>query len=135
MADLNARIIAKASATAGEIPVGSDLDVAELAVNTADGKLYTKHSDGSVIDLSSGIGSTGVASVNGQAGAVTLGITDLSNVEQTIAEERSSGATTAGSTAWLRLLVSGFEARTTPSWRGSTSATTTATPTSRSLMA
>ena len=51
MSDLNARLIAKASATAGEAPQAADLETAELAVNTADAKLFTKHSDGTVVEL------------------------------------------------------------------------------------
>ena len=56
MAELNARIIAKASATAAEEPLTGDLEVAELAVNTADGKLFTKHTDGSIVTISGGGG-------------------------------------------------------------------------------
>jgi hypothetical protein len=56
MAELNARIIAKASATAAEEPLAGDLEVAELAVNTADGKLFTKHTDGSIVTISGGGG-------------------------------------------------------------------------------
>ena len=56
MAELNARIIAKASATTGEEPVAGDLEVAELAVNTADGKLFTKHTDNSIVTISGGGG-------------------------------------------------------------------------------
>lgn len=56
MAELNARIIAKASGTASEEPLATDLEVAELAVNTADGKLFTKHTDGSVVTISGGGG-------------------------------------------------------------------------------
>lgn len=52
MAELNARIIAKASATSGEAPLAGDLEVAELAVNTADGKFFTKHTDGTVKEIS-----------------------------------------------------------------------------------
>ena len=59
MADLNARIIAKASATASEQPLPADLEVAELAVNTADGILFTKHTDGTIKEIS---GSGGEAS-------------------------------------------------------------------------
>ena len=33
----------------GKVPLATDLDIGELAVNTADKKLYTKHSDGNVI--------------------------------------------------------------------------------------
>ena len=65
MADLNARIIAKASATASEEPQASDLEVAELAVNTADGKLFTKHTDGSIVAISGGGGGAPIPSVRG----------------------------------------------------------------------
>ena len=64
MAELNARIIAKASATAGEEPVAGDLEVAELAVNTADGKLFTKHTDNSIVTISGGGGGGGATSLN-----------------------------------------------------------------------
>ena len=60
MAELNARIIAKASAAAGEEPQAADLEVAELAVNTADGKLFTKHTDESVVTLSGSRASLGI---------------------------------------------------------------------------
>ena len=77
MAELNARIIAKASATAAEEPLAGDLEVAELAVNTADGKLFTKHIDGSIVTISGGGGSGAVDSVNSQTGVVSLGIQDM----------------------------------------------------------
>lgn len=53
MAELNARIIPKASGVSSEEPLPADLEVAELAVNTADGKLFTKHTDGSIVAISS----------------------------------------------------------------------------------
>ena len=43
------KVITKKSTVAGKVPLSSDLDIGELAVNTADKKLYTKHSDGSVV--------------------------------------------------------------------------------------
>ena len=43
------KVITKKSTVAGKVPLSSDLDIGELAVNTADKKLYTKHSDGNVI--------------------------------------------------------------------------------------
>ena len=65
MADLNARIKPKKSSTAGEIPQASDLEVAELAVNTADGKLFVKHTDNSIKEISGsgGGGGGGTATV------------------------------------------------------------------------
>jgi hypothetical protein len=47
-----ATIITKNSQTASAVPSAGSLSVGELAVNTADGKLYTKHSDNSVKALS-----------------------------------------------------------------------------------
>jgi hypothetical protein len=56
MADLNARIKPKKSSTTGEVPQAADLEVAELAVNTADGKLFVKHTDDSIKEISGGGG-------------------------------------------------------------------------------
>lgn len=75
MAELNVPIIVKASATPGEIPQPSDLAVAELSVNTADRKLFTKHTDNSIKEISGA-----VDSVNGQTGVVGLDLADLNNV-------------------------------------------------------
>jgi hypothetical protein len=54
MADLNARIKPKKSSTAGEVPQAADLEVSEIAVNTADGKLFVKHTDNSIKEISGG---------------------------------------------------------------------------------
>lgn len=43
------KVITKKSTVVGKVPLATDLDIGELAVNTADKKLYTKHSDGNVI--------------------------------------------------------------------------------------
>lgn len=77
MAELNARIIPKASGTAGEVPLASDLETAELAVNTADGTLFTKDVGGTVVTISGGGGD--VESVNGETGVVSLGIEDMND--------------------------------------------------------
>lgn len=75
MADYLGPIKPKKSSTTGEVPSAADLEVAELAVNTADGKIWTKHSDGSVKELGK------AQTVNGQTGDVNLGIDDLSDVD------------------------------------------------------
>jgi hypothetical protein len=54
MADLNARIKPKKSSTATEVPLAADLEVAEIAVNTADGKIFTKHTDNSIVEIGGG---------------------------------------------------------------------------------
>ena len=52
----------KRSSVAGKTPSTSDLELGELAVNTYDGKLYTKKSvsgSASIVELSAGQGQTG----------------------------------------------------------------------------
>lgn len=41
----------KRSTTSGSVPNPASLEVGELAVNTADAKLWTKHSNGTLVDL------------------------------------------------------------------------------------
>jgi len=41
----------KRSETSGSIPTASDIAVGELAVNLADGTLYSKKTDGSIIEV------------------------------------------------------------------------------------
>lgn len=50
------------SSTTGVVPNPSTLTVGELAVNTADAKLWTKHTDGGLVDLTAGGGGTTVYS-------------------------------------------------------------------------
>lgn len=74
MPDLNVPLKPKASGTAGEVPAAEDLAVAELALNTADGKLFTKHTDNSVVEITGGGGGGG-----GGGGATS--IDDLTDVD------------------------------------------------------
>ena len=48
MADLDARLVPKASGTSGQEPLASDLLVGEIAINTADGLSYVKHTDNTI---------------------------------------------------------------------------------------
>ena len=45
---MSGTIILKNSSVAGKIPLASDLQVGEVAVNTSDGKLFTKHTDNTI---------------------------------------------------------------------------------------
>ena len=45
------KILIKKSTIEGKVPTPAQLDIGELAVNTADAQLYTKHSDGTVKPL------------------------------------------------------------------------------------
>lgn len=53
------KIIIKKSSVASKVPLSADLDVAELAVNLTDQKLYSKKADGTVILVGSGLGGSG----------------------------------------------------------------------------
>ena len=48
------KIQLKRSSTASDVPVAGDLAVGEVAVNTADGTLFTKHTDDSIKTISAG---------------------------------------------------------------------------------
>ena len=50
----------KRSETASSVPSTSDLEVGEIAINSSDQKIYTKKSDGTVVEVA-----------NAQAGAST----------------------------------------------------------------
>lgn len=53
----------KRSAVAGKAPVVGDLELGELAINTYDGKLYTKKDNGtaSIVEIGAGGGGGGTA--------------------------------------------------------------------------
>lgn len=48
------RVITKKSAVPGKVPLSTDLEIGELAVNVADAKLFTKNASNSVIELGGG---------------------------------------------------------------------------------
>lgn len=62
----------KRSSTAGETPAAADLEVGEIAINTADAKLFVKHTDGNVVEIS-GSGGGGGASLVWTSGNATTG--------------------------------------------------------------
>jgi hypothetical protein len=72
-------ILHKRSSTASAVPAAGALTPGELAINTADGKAFTKKDNGTVVEIG------GVTSVAGRQGAVTLTKTDvgLDNVDNT----------------------------------------------------
>jgi len=76
MADFTARIKPKKSSAAGETPLASDLEVAEVAVNTADGKLFVKHTDNSIKEIS------GVKSNTATGGAGSMPVKNIVTISQ-----------------------------------------------------
>ena len=63
-----AKITHKKSSVIGKIPLASDLDFGELAINYADGHAYYKNSDGTVKAI---VPPTYVTTVDGNSGAIT----------------------------------------------------------------
>lgn len=59
------KIILKKSSVASKVPLATDLEIGEVAVNLADQKLYSKNSSGTVIQV--GVGSAAFA---GAAGSI-----------------------------------------------------------------
>ena len=51
MSQLNVRLKPRKSSTSGEVPQPQDLEVAEIAINTADGRIFTKHTDNSIKEI------------------------------------------------------------------------------------
>lgn len=71
------RVIPKRSSVAAKVPLATDLSVGELAVNLADGLIFTKNASGTVIQLGGSSGTAGVSSFNTRTGAVTLTSSDV----------------------------------------------------------
>lgn len=107
MADFPARIKPKKSSVAGETPSAVDLEVAEIAVNTADGKLFVKHTDGSIKEISGTGGGSGSSDVQ-----VTQDLDDVAPITAQLNQVlRYSAAELAPPEVSLRLT---FESGTGP---------------------
>lgn len=85
-------ITLKRSASAGKVPLATDLQPGRLAVNTNDGKLYLKKDDGtpSIVEVGP------VTSVAGRTGAVTLSVADVAGSVTSVAG-RTGAVTLTGS--------------------------------------
>ena len=82
MSTHNAAIQPKYSHEAGVTPQPEELIGAEIAINTADAKIFTKNAAGEIVTIVGGGGGGGaVDSVNGETGAVSLGIQDMDDFE------------------------------------------------------
>ena len=80
----------KKNSTSGEAPSASDLAVGEVAVNTADGLLYTKHTDNSIKTIGGGTDYSLPLATNTTLGGIEL----FSDTDQTVA---ANTVTTAAS--------------------------------------
>lgn len=62
----------KRNSTPGATPGAGTLVTGELAINTADGKLFTKKENGTVVEIGAGGGSGGITSVVGTSGEIDV---------------------------------------------------------------
>jgi hypothetical protein len=69
-------ILLKRTATASKVPLTTDLQLGELAINTNDGRLFLKKNAGTDVIVEVGA----VYSVAGKTGAVTLSLSDIPGV-------------------------------------------------------
>lgn len=56
-------LLHKRSSTAGATPSAGSLTVGELAINTADGKVFTKKDDATVVEIGAGGGGGGAGAL------------------------------------------------------------------------
>ena len=81
----------KRSEVASSVPSSGDLAVGEIAINSADKKIYTKQADGTVVDLLSGAGSI-IADDTDTSGTVsTIKFADTSTALMEIDTTTESG--------------------------------------------
>ena len=94
----------KRSATASKVPLTTDLQLGELAINTYDGKLYTKKDNGtaSIVEIGGGSGGSGtVTSVSTGTGltggpVTTTGTISLANTAVTAGSYTNANITVDG---------------------------------------
>jgi hypothetical protein len=82
------KIILKKTSTASKVPLSTDLEIGEIAVNLADQKLYSKNAGGTVILVGSGTGGTGTVT--------SVGITPSTGVTVSGSPITTSGNITVG---------------------------------------
>lgn len=112
----------KRSAVAGKVPLLGDLELGELAMNTADGKLYLKKSVGgteSIVEVGN------VTSVAGKTGIVTLAISDIASLQGALDGKAAASHTHAiGNVTGLQGALDAKAPLTSPAFDGTPTAPT-----------
>lgn len=92
------KLILKRSSVASKVPLATDLEVGELAVNLVDQKLYSKKSDGTVILVGSGLG--GAGDVQGPASSTDNAIVRFSGTNGKVIKNSVVTVSDAGYTSF-----------------------------------
>lgn len=92
------KIILKKSSVASKVPLATDLDVGEIAVNLVDQKLYSKKADGTVILVGSGLGGSG--DVQGAASSTDNAIVRFSGTNGKVIKNSVVTVSDAGYTSF-----------------------------------
>lgn len=96
------RILLKRSSTPSAVPTASDLVAGELAINTADGRLFLKKGDGTVVDVTSIGGIQGLtAALAGKVGDGDARLTDAREwTADTVSQAEAEAGTATTRRAW-----------------------------------
>lgn len=99
------KLILKRSSVASKVPLATDLEPGELAVNLADQKLYSKKSDGTVILVGSGLG--GAGDVQGPASSTDNAIARFDGTTGKTLQNSGASLDDAGAMTVNGLIVNG----------------------------
>ena len=100
MADFLARIKPKRSTVSGEVPSSLELEVGELAISTADAKLFTKHTDGTIKTMGGGAGGGSIDTIE-DIGNVAGRQISISGLEWSGSDLSAGGWQYSGGTLYL----------------------------------
>ena len=75
------KIIHKKSSVAAKVPLSTDLEVGEIALNLADQKIFSKQTDGTIVEL--GGGTVSESDVTAHEAALSIGYSQLTSVPST----------------------------------------------------
>lgn len=106
------KIVLKKSSVAAKIPLATDLDVGELAVNLVDQKLYSKKADGTVVLV--GTGGAGSGDVAGPASATDNALTRFDGTTGKLVQNSSATLDDSGNLTANSLRASGTSANRMP---------------------
>lgn len=110
------KIVLKKSSVAGKVPLSTDLEIGEIAVNLADAKLYSKDASGTVIAV--GGGGSGSGDVTGPASSTDNAITRFNGTSGKVIQDSSVVIDDSGNTSGINAITFDTTPTTTPTTEG-----------------